>query len=86
MFLQLIMGMQKMKETGQPTPALISKPTAIVVCFVVLLAFLISFFYPFMSWLMWNSSAFAATVGAYYVSTNDASEHISDKSTAVTNQ
>ena len=66
-------------------PALVSKPTGIVLCFVVVLVFLVGWSYPFMSWLMWNTNALATTVLAYHTAVNYASRHLSDKSAVVMN-
>lgn len=64
-------------------PALVSKPTGIVLCFLVVLAFLVGRSYPFMSWLMWNINALTTTFLAYHIAVNDALRHLSDKSAAV---
>ena len=66
-------------------PALVSKPTGIVLCFVVVLVFLVGWSYPFMSWLMWNMNALTTTVLAYYIAVNYAPRHLSDKSAVVMN-
>lgn len=66
-------------------PALVSKPTGIVLCFVVVLVFLVGWSDPFMSWLMWNMNALTTTVLAYYIAVNYAPRHLSDKSAVVMN-
>jgi len=58
------------KEMGQPAPAMISKSTAIVLCFVIVLVFLVGLSYPSMSWLMWNINALTTTVLAYHIAMN----------------
>jgi len=64
-------------------PALVSKPTGIVFCFLVVLTFLVGRSYPFMSWLMWNINALTTTFLAYHIAVNYALIHPSDKSAAV---